>query len=183
MSATNAINQYHLVDNFSLASYYIATQTVTLNHFAVGGLDSDDLSDDFELDQFSFSENCIVSINIEAQELDMDKIADEVLVSTDFALDFIDTDQIIGLYVITGNHIKDGTLSSENILDGSFGYAHLEETVTIEMGGTGQTTYGGDGELIVVSGNQYISTSRFVMNDDGFGVNTTDEPGVVHAVP
>mgnify|MGYP001493035755 CR=1 FL=1 len=131
-----------------------------------------DVSEDFELTSFQFLDESVVSVNIAFQAIDDAKINQDELVADDFDPDLIDDFLMIGLEAIKTNHIKDGDIQLNDIKANTLSYDHLVSDLDFLLGGTYQDSYGQIGELIIVSGNQFVSVPSVFINSTGIGLNT-----------
>ena len=158
---------------FKLSNDYFLSQIVTNNKVKRGSVHEDDLSLAFQLMAFHFQDASVVSRNIGAGEIDAVKINDDELVLGDFGPEFIDQHNLMAPKLILNQHIKDNDILAEDFLAGALRYSHFSSLIPINKGGTNQSAFGGIGELLVVSANQFISDSNFVLNSTGLGVNTS----------
>tara|TARA_Y100001935_G_scaffold255025_1_gene266123 strand:- start:1272 stop:4589 length:3318 start_codon:yes stop_codon:yes gene_type:complete len=169
-----SISREKLNASFELSNDYFLSQIVTDNKVKRGSVHENDLSPSFELMAFHFQDASVVSRNIGAGEIDSVKIQDNGLVLADFSTAFIDHHTLLVDQLISSPHIKANDIQAEDFAPGSLSYSHFSSLVPINKGGTDQSAYGGVGELIVVSGNQFISDSTYVLNGTGLGVNTNN---------
>lgn len=169
-----SISREKLNASFELSNDYFLSQIVTDNKVKRGSVHENDLSLSFELMEFHFQDASVVSRNIGAGEIDAVKIQDKGLVLADFSTAFIDHHTLLADQLISSQHIKANDIQAEDFAPGSLSYSHFSSLVPINKGGTDQSAYGGVGELIVVSGNQFISDSTYVLNGTGLGINTNN---------
>jgi len=169
-----SISHEKLNASFKLSNDYFLSQIVTNNKVKRGSVHVDDLSPSFELMAFHFQDASVVSRNIGAGEIDAVKIQDNGLVLADFSTAFIDHHTLLENQLISSPHIKANDIQAEDFAPGSLSYSHFSSLVPINKGGTDQSAYGGVGELIMVSGNQFISEPTFVLKGIGLGVNTNN---------
>ena len=178
--ASYSITSDLLSADFQLTNEHLVDLIVTNNHFQSESLFSSDFSDSFELLPVHFEDQLLVSFNIGAQEIDGDKVNDDELVAADFSSSFIDATVLIGLGNITSNHIVDESIGYDHFVENGLTYSHLDTIFDISFGGTNQDSYGDIGELVVVSNNQFVSVSTFVLNEYGLGINTTQNVARLH---
>lgn len=169
-----SISRDKLNSSFKLTNDYFLTQIVTDNKVKRGSVHEDDLSLSFQLMAYHFQDGSVVSRNIGAGEIDAVKIQDNELSLSDFSTSFIDHHSLLENQLISSQHIKENDIQAEDFSSGSLIYSHFSSLIPINKGGTNQSVFGSEGELIVVSGNQFISESSYVLNEIGLGVNTND---------
>ena len=158
---------------FKLTNDYFLAQVVTNNKIKRDSVHEDDLSTSFSLTPFHFQPNAVVNRNIGAGEIDAIKIKDNELVLADFKSDFIDSYAILNDKLIASINIKDGSIKAEDFTAGSLSYSHFNAVIPINKGGTGSTSFGNTGEMLVVSNNVVKSEPGVVLTSNGLGIRTT----------
>ena len=170
-----AISESSLHESFKLTNEYFLNGIITSQKIKPFSIHEDDFSETFELMAFHFMDDVIVSRNVGIGYMDSVKINDDELTVTDFRSEVIDSSTVLSDQLISSSIIVDGSILAEDFLPGSLTYDHFGSEFLISNGGTAQTSYGTlDGELLVVSNNQFVSEPTVVLSDAGLGIYDTD---------
>ena len=164
------ISRSHLMDGFKISNDYLADLILTDVEIERESISTENLSGAFEFTLNLFDEGAIVSRNIGSQNIDFTKIADSTLQTDDYAVPMIDQHDIIHYGTIVSTNIKDDDILATDFALNALTFNHLDSIITLDKGGTNQTTYSKLDGLIIVSSNQFISEDNFVLSDDGLGV-------------
>ena len=175
-----AITRADLTASFELTNDYFLDQIVSDNHFEKTTFMVSDLSDDFEFMPYHFEDDSLLSVNIEAREIDGNKINDSELLSGDFKDAFIEMSTTLAINSIFENHILDNTIVNADFESATLLYDHFQDPISFELGGTNQNSFGDAGELIYVSSDKLSSEPSIVLNDFGLGINVSNHTDRLH---
>ena len=165
------VDQTLLSSDFLLDASFLMPLIVSDNLIQRETVVMADVAEDFELTSYQFLDEAVVSVNIAFQAIDNEKINQDELAAVDFDPNLIDDFLLIGLQEIKTNHIKDGDIQLNDIKASTLSYDHLVSDLDFLLGGTYQDSYGQIGELLVVSGNQFVSAPSVLINATGIGLN------------